>query len=200
MNRLGLFALAAQASPKLFHVRRRTWILLGLALVGLLGLLIWAAIALLGWFLAQVQGWSGAAPDVAREALATVERQVEQVLPGAREKLSEVVPILRPEDRPWREVSGSDFAPVARYPGLVRVYWHREGRTVTAHYEGRADYALVLDHYVRGFASLGYAHDLRSAAPAAETHAWTKGGKHYLAKIVGQSNGVVSVHIETNLE
>lgn len=200
MNKPGLFSLAAQATPNLFHVRRRTWVLLGLALLTLIGLLIWAAIALMGWLFTQAQGWSATAPGAALEALATVEQQVEQVVPGAREKIAEIVPILKPEDRPRRDVSGTDFAPVSRYPGLARTFWHREGKTVTVHYEGRVDYAAALDHYARGFTALGYTQDLQSALPAAETHAWTKGKQRYLTKIVSQPDGLVSVHIETNLE
>ena len=204
MNKLGLFALAAQTAPKVFQVRRRTWILLGVGLLILLGLSISAALALIGWFFGQVQGWSAAAPEAARGALATAERQVEQVVPGAREKvaagLSELVPALKSEGRPQREVSGTDIAPVARYPGLARTYWHREGRQVTVQYEGRADYAAVLGHYIQGFTSLGYTQDLQSATPEAETHAWTKGKQHYLAKVVGKPKGVVFVQIETTLE
>lgn len=197
MTKLGLFA---QAAPRLFQVRRRTWILLGMALLALFGVSIWAAIALMGWFFGQVQGWSSAAPEVVRGTLATVERQVEQAVPGAREKIFEVVPILKPEDRPRRDVSGTDFAPVVRYAGLVRTYWHREGRTVTVQYEGRADYAAVLGHYIQGFASQGYTQELQSAVREAETHAWVKGKQRFLAKIVGQPKGVVSVQIETTVE
>jgi hypothetical protein len=200
MNKFGLFALAGQAAPKIFQVRRRTWILLGVALLTLFALLIWAAIALIGWFFGQAQGWSAAAPEAARSALATVERQVEQVVPNAREKVSEYVPILKSEDRPRRDVSGTDFAPVERYPGLARTYWHREGRTVYVHYEGRADYATVLGHYVEGFASLGYSQELQSATPEAETHAWIKGKQRYLAKISSEPKGMVLVEIESTLQ
>lgn len=200
MNKLGLFAIAAQAAPRLFQVQRRTWLFLAVGLLALIGLMIWAAIALLGWFFAQVQGWGASAPEAARGALESVERQVDQVAPGAREKISEYLPILKPEDRPRRDVSGTDFAPVARYPGLARSYWHREGRLVTVRYEGQADYAAVLDHYVQGFISLGFRQDLQSATPDAETHAWTQGNQRYLAKIVGQPKGVVAVEIETTLD
>jgi len=133
-------------------------------------------------------------------ALATVERQVEQVVPNAREKVSEYVPILKSEDRPRRDVSGTDFAPVERYPGLARTYGHREGRTVSVHFEGRAYYAAVLGHYAQGFAALGCTQELQSATPEAETHAWIKGKQRYLAKIVGELKGMVSVDIETTLE
>jgi hypothetical protein len=200
MNKLGLFALAAQAAPKLFQMRQRTWILLGAGLLVLLVLSIWGALALMSWFFGQVQGWSTAAPEAARDALATVERQVEQVVPGTREKVSEYVPILKSEDRPRRDVSGTDFAPVARYPGLARTFWHREGRQVNVHYEGRADYAAVLDHYIRGFTALGYTQELQSATPDVETHAWTLGKQRYLAKIVREPKGMVSVDIETTLK
>jgi hypothetical protein len=110
------------------------------------------------------------------------------------------VPILKLEDRPQREGSGTDIAPVARYPGLARTYWHRERRQITMHYGGRADYATVVGHSVQGFASQGYTQDLQSATLEAETHAWTKGKQRYLAKIVGKPKGVVAVQIETTLE
>lgn len=200
MIKLGLFALAAQAAPRLFQVRRRTWVFLVLGLLALFGLLIWVAIALLGWFFAQVQNWTASAPEAARGALESVERQVDQVAPGAREKLTEYLPILKPEDRPRRDVSGTDFAPVARYPGLARSYWHREGRLVTVRYEGPADYPAVLDHYVQGFISQGYRQDLQSAAPDAETHAWSRDNKRYLATVAGKPKGVVAVEIETTLD
>ncbi|MCU0933478.1 MAG: hypothetical protein MUE86_03335 [Thiobacillaceae bacterium] len=200
MNKLGFFAVAAQAANRVLQVRRRTWVLLGVAMLTLFGLLIWAAVALIGWFFGQAQGLSAAAPEAARDAIATVERQVEQVIPGAREKVAEYVPILKSEDRPQRDVSGTDFAPVARYPGLTRTFWHREGRQVNVHYEGRADYAAVLGHYVQGFAKLGYTQELQSATPEAETHAWVKGKQRYLAKIVSEPRGMVSVDIETTLQ
>lgn len=197
MSKLGLFALVG---AKIMQVRRRTWVLLGLGLLALFGLSIWAAIALMGWFFAQVQGWGAAAPEVARDALATVEQQVEQVAPGAREKIAEFVPVLKPAENPWREVSGTDIAPVPRYPGLVRTHWHREGRQVTVHYEGRAAFPAVLDHYLRGFAAMGYAHELLSASPAAESHVWTQGKQRYHANILAKPKGEIAVKIETRLE
>lgn len=200
MNKLGLFALAAQAAPKVFQVRRRTWIMLGIGLLILLGLAIWAVIALTGWFFGQVQGWGAVAPEAARGALENVERQVEQVVPGAREKLGEFVPALKPEDRPQRDVSGTDVAPVARYPGFLRTAWHREGRQVTARYEGQADYAAVLSHYIQGFTTLGYAQEVQSATPEAEAHAWVKGKQRYLVKVTAKPKGTVSVQIETTSE
>lgn len=197
MSKLGLVALA---TAKVMQVRRRTWILLGLGLVVLFGLLIWAAIALMGWFLALMQGWGTAAPEAARGALATAEQQVERVIPGAREKIAEFVPALQRQESNLREVSGSDMAPVPRYPGLVRTYWHREGRQVSVHYEGQAAFPAVLDYYLRGFAASGYAHELLSAAPEAETHVWTRGKQRYQATILTKPQGGIAVRIETRLE
>lgn len=204
MNRLGLIAAAAQFAPRLFQVRRRTWIAAGIGLLVMFGLLIWAALALIGWFFGQIPGWSAATPEAARGAKEMVERQVEQVIPGARDKvaagLAELAPILRSGDRPQRDVSGTDIAPVPRYPGLTRTFWHREGKQITVHYEARADYTAVLDHYVRGFAALGYTQELQSATPEAESHAWTKDKQRYLVKIVSKPKGMVSVEIETTLK
>lgn len=207
-----LLLAAASTLPRLFQrffqrffqMRRRTWVLLGMGLLALIGLLIWSIIALLGWLFTQAQGLSTTAPEAARSALVTLEQQVEQVAPDAREKLAagldELVPLLKPEDRPQRDVSGADIAPVARYPGLPRTYWRRDGRQVYVHYEGPADYPTVLNHYIRGFGALGYTQELQSAAPTAETHAWSQGRQRYLVTIAGEPRGKVSVQIETTLE
>lgn len=198
MNKSLLFA-AARFAPRFFQVRRGTWIGVGVALMLLAALLVWAAIALMGWFFGQLRDWSATAPEAARDALATVERQAEQVAPGIREKVTEFESILSPADRPRRDVSGTDFAPVPRYPGLARTFWHREGKQIAVHYEGRADYAAVLDHYLQGFAALGYTRETQSATPEAETHAWIKGKKRYVTKIASQPKGMVYVDIETTL-
>jgi hypothetical protein len=79
----------------------------------------------------------------------------------------------RPEPPP-RDVSGTDVGPVARYPGLARSHWHRDGREITVRYEGRADYAAVLDHYVRGFAAQGYTPEPAIRAPEGERHEYLK--------------------------
>lgn len=83
MKKSGVFAAAAQFAPRLFQVRRRTWIAVGVGVLVLFGLLIWAAVALAGWLFGQAQNWMGAAPGAARGAL----EQIEQVVPGARAKL-----------------------------------------------------------------------------------------------------------------
>lgn len=202
MNKLGLFAFAAQFAPRFFQIRRRTWIAVGVGLLVLFGLLIWAAVALMGWFLGQAQGWMGAAPEAARGAM----EQVEQAVPGMREKLGELVPALIPgghksaATQMQRDVSGTDLGPVARYPGMARTYWHREGKQVAIEYEGAADYAAVLDHYAKGFAAQGYAQTVQSAQADAESHEYAKGAERLLIKITQKSRDGVSVRVETNLQ
>lgn len=192
MNKLGLFAFAAQFAPRLFQVRRRTWVAVGVGLLMLVGLLIWAAVASIGWFFGQAQGLMGTAP----EAVRGVMKQAEQAVPGVREKLGEFVPASQPR----RDVSGSDLGPVARYPGLARTYWHREGKQVTIEYEGEADYAAVLDHYAKGFAAQGFAQTVLSAQLDAETHEYIKGAERLVFKITQTPRNGVSVRLETSLQ
>ena len=192
MNKLGLFAFAAQFAPRLFQVRRRTWVAVGVGLLMLVGLLIWAAVASIGWFVGQAQGLIGTAP----EAVRGVMKQAEQAVPGVREKLGEFVPASQPR----RDVSGSDLGPVARYPGLARTYWHREGKQVTIEYEGEADYAAVLDHYAKGFAAQGFAQTVLSAQLDAETHEYIKGAERLVFKITQTPRNGVSVRLETSLQ
>jgi len=195
MNKLGLFAFATQFAPRLFQVRRRTWVAVGVGLLVLVGLLIWAAVASIGWFFGQAQGLMGAAPEAVRGAM----EQAEQAVPGAREKLGEFVPAIKPS-QPRRDVSGTDLGPVARYPGLARTYWHREGKQVTIEYEGEADYAAVLDHYAKGFAAQGFAQTVQSAQPDAETHEYIRGAERVVFKITQTPRDSVSARIETSLQ
>jgi hypothetical protein len=203
MNKLGLLASAAQFGPRILQIRRRTWIGLGIGLAVMAGLFVWAAIALAGWFLGQAQGWFGSVKEVASGPAQEMLAQAEQVAPGVvaplRAQLGEYVPALKTEDRPLRDVSGTDLGPVPRYPGLVRSFWHREGRQVVVEYEGEADYAAVLDHYARGFASRGFDPSVQSANREAESHAYTKAGERYLLKVAQRPGGRVSAHLETTL-
>lgn len=195
MNKPFLLA-AAQFAPRLLQVRRSTWIGVGVGLLVLFGLLIWAAVALLGWLWGQTQGWMDNAPVAARGALA----QVEQVVPGARETLGQFVPALKPEAQPQRDVSGTDLAPVARYPGMSRTGWQRDGKQVSIEYEGEADYATVLDHYTKGFAAQGFAQAVQSASRTTETHEYTKGSERIAMTTAQKPKGGISVKINLTLQ
>ena len=88
---------------------------------------------------------------------------------------------------------------MARYPGLARDYWHREGREITVRYAGAADYAAVLDHYVRGFAAQGYRQNLLSATPDAERHEYIKDADRVGFVLTRDAKGVVKATIVTVL-
>ncbi|MBA3903450.1 MAG: hypothetical protein C0522_07235 [Rhodocyclaceae bacterium] len=169
MNKSGFLALAAQLAPGIFRVRCGTWLAIAVGLLGVFALLAWGAVSLFGWFWGQAKSLAEIAPEAARGAIG----RVEQAVPGAREQLGKFVPALKPEPPP-RDVSGTDVGPVARYPGLARSHWHREGREITVRYEGEADFAAVLDHYVKGFAAQGYAQNLLSATSGEEKHEYLK--------------------------
>lgn len=190
MSKPALVALAAQFAPHFLQVRRGTWIAIGLGLLTLFVLLIWAAVSLFGWLWGQGRSLTEGVPEAAR----AVVSQVEQAAPGARSALGDLVPALKPEPPP-RDVSGTDIGPVTRHPGLARSHWHRDGREITVRYEGRADYAVVLDHYVKGFAAQGYVQSVISAAPEGETHDYRKGDDRVRFKIAQPSQGKVKATI-----
>ena len=159
---------------RIFSISRRTWIFLSVTLLVLIALLIWAVISTAGWLFGMARDSVNAAPDAVRAA--TV--QVEQVIPGVQEKLGVLVPGLKP-DAPLREVSGTDPAPVARFPGLARVQWQRDEQQVQVRYQGKADFAGVLKHYTQGFAAQGYQHTLLSASSTEERHEFVKDGERF---------------------
>ena len=190
MSKGGLLIMASQFVPRFFQIRRGTWLAIAVGLVALLVMSAWAALSLFGWLWGQGKSLVEGAPEAAR----TVVAQVEQAVPGARETLGELVPALKPEP-PLRDVSGTDIGPVVRYPGLARSHWHRDGREITARYEGRAEYAAVLDHYARGFAAQGYSQSVLSAAPDGEEHDYRKGDDRVRFKIAQLPQGKVKATI-----
>lgn len=190
MKAISILSLAAQFAPRFIQVRRGTWIALGLGFLMLLFLLGWTALSLLGWLWGQGKSLTEGAP----EAVRGIASQVEQVVPGAREALGAVVPALKPEAPP-RDVSGTDIGPVTRYAGLARTHWHRDGREITVGYEGRADYAAVLDHYAQGFAAQGFAQNVISATPETEAHDYLKGNERVRFEIARLPQGRVKATI-----
>lgn len=180
----------AQFAPGVFRVRPGTWIAVALGLLALLVLLIWAAMAAAGWLWGQAMGLAETAPTATRGAI----EQLERIAPGAREKLGDFVPALKPEPPP-RDVSGTDIGPVVRYPGLALSHWHREGREITVRYEGAADYAAVLEYYVRGFAAQGYAQTVLSATPESEKHEYRKDADRVLLTLAQLPKGKVKASL-----
>lgn len=186
MKAFNFLALAAQFAPRFIQIRRGTWLALGLGFLTLLLLLGWAAFSLLGWLWGQGKTLTEGAP----EAVRSIASQVEQVVPGAREALGDLVPTLKPETPP-RDVSGADIGPVPRYSGLARTHWQRDDRKITVSYAGRADYAAVLDHYAQGFAAQGFAQNVITATPETEAHDYLKGDERVRFEIARLPQGKV---------
>ncbi|MFO7483329.1 hypothetical protein, partial [Oceanibaculum nanhaiense] len=65
--------------------------------------------------------------------------------------------------------------------------------------EGEADYAAVLDHYAKGFATQGYAQSVQSATPSTKTHEYTKGSERIILTIAQLPKDAVSARIEKPL-
>ncbi|MCK9379880.1 MAG: hypothetical protein M0P95_02300 [Sulfuritalea sp.] len=214
MNKPGILTYAANFAPRLFQVRRTIWIAVGVGLLMLIGMLIWAALAMIGWLFGMGQN----APEAARRALREIEdvvpgvrgrlteimppmvrgvlEGVDEIIPGARGKVSEIVSALQSPPQSRREVFGSDLGPVPRYSELAHTQWQREGSRTAVEYESEASYAAVLDHYSTGFATHGFSQTVRSAARGSETHEYTKGRDRFMVKIAEKPQGGVSVRLE----
>ncbi len=188
MSKLGLLALAPDFMTRIRQVRRGTWLSLAAAIMLGLALLIWAVVAIIGWVSGQAQSLSGNLPGAAQ----VVITQIELAVPGAREKLGEYIPALKAASPP-RDVSGKDVGPVNRYPGLWRSQWHQDGGEIVVRYEGPADYATVLEHYVQGFAGKGYAQSILAAAPEGEKHKYINGNDVIEFAIAQLPKGIIKV-------
>ncbi len=49
MSKGGLLVLAAQFAPRVFQIRRGTWLTIAVGVMGLLAMLAWVAFAVFGW-------------------------------------------------------------------------------------------------------------------------------------------------------
>ncbi|MFN0303791.1 MAG: hypothetical protein ACKVQU_25935 [Burkholderiales bacterium] len=202
MNRLGFLAYAANFAPRIAKVRGSTWVAFAVGLLLLFAVAIWAGLALIGWLWGHVQTLSGPASDSVRSATQGVIEQAGKMVPGAREKLGELIPALKEDasaTESLRDVSGSDLGPVERYPGLVRISWQKNGAQAVVEYGGKADYTSVLGHYAKAFAALGYTQSVESATQDTERHTYTKQGERLIFAIAQPSKGGVRVRIETTL-
>jgi hypothetical protein len=182
--------LLSMLASRFFAISRRTWLLVSVALLILATLAIWAAISLAGWLFSVARESATAAPDVARNAV----QQVEKVVPGATQAIEDLR-MIGQASPPARDVSGTDPIPVARFPGLARTHWQREGQEIRVRYEGKADFATVLDHYAKGFADQGYRQELHAASPSEERHDYLKGSERVGVVFTKSKNSLVSVSI-----
>lgn len=192
-----LYALSGIGS-RLARVRARTWVLLGLGVAAVLALLAWAAVAVLSWAWGQVP----ALAESGRQAAGAAMEKVDQVAPGLKTQLDPLLADvgLGRAEAPAADVSGSDLAGVARYPGAIRTYYARTAGRTELRYMGRGDIRAVLDHYAAQLVAAGYAHEVLSATPEAERHRFAKTGDTLDFEIrKGKAAGAVEVILVNNV-
>jgi hypothetical protein len=187
ISRLPLFSMLAS---RLFAISRRTWLLVSVALMILAALAIWLTISLAGWLFGMAREGVSAMPEVAGNAA----QHIEKVVPGAMQVIEDLR-VIGQASPPARDVSGTDPVPVARFPGLARTHWQREGQEIRVRYEGKADLAAVLDHYTKGFADHGYRQELHAATPSEERHDYLKDGERVGVIFTQLKNSMVLVSI-----
>ena len=186
-SKLSLFSMLAS---RFFAISRRAWILISIVALLLMVLAVWLTISLAGWLFGMAQSGVSAAPEVVRN----VVQQAEKVVPGASQAIDDLRAVGQAAPPP-RDVSGTDPMPMARFPGLTRTHWQREGHDITVRYEGKADLAALLDYYAKGFAEHGYRQELHAATPSEERHEYIKGEERIGVTFTQQKDNRVSVRI-----
>lgn len=187
-------------------VSARTWVILAFVVVVIIGLLTWAGTAALLWLNAQAPVATEAGKRLAGEAASRVEQaapglkeRAEQWLPGVKDQLGRWLPGFG-EQPPVRDVSGTDIGPVPRYPDLVRSYFARDDQAAEVAYAGRAAFDRVLAHYVQGFATAGYAHEVVSATPEGEQHRFRRGQESTDLSVARHPGGLLEVRLKQTLQ
>jgi len=191
ISRLPLFSMLAS---RFFAISRRTWLLVSVALMILAALALWMAISLAGWLFGMAREGVSAVPEVAGSAV----QHIEKVVPGAMQAIEDLR-VIGQASPTARDVSGTDPIPVARFPGLARTHWQREGQEIRVRYEGKADLAAVLDHYTKGFAEHGYRQELQAATPSEERHDYLKGSERVGVIFTQLENRLASVSITVSM-
>lgn len=187
ISRLPLFSMLAS---RFFAISRRTWILVSVALLILAALAIWLMVSIAGWLFGMAREGVSAVPEVAGSAA----QHIEKVVPGAMQAIEDLR-VIGQGSLTARDVSGTDPIPFARFPGLARTHWQREGQEIRVRYEGKADLAAVLDHYSKGFAEHGYRQELHAATPSEERHDYLKGRARVGVVFTQSKNRLVAVSI-----
>jgi hypothetical protein len=132
-------------------------------------------------------------PEAKTQALELVE-QAQNVVPELKNQVEQMVPNIELGAAiPERDVSGTDVEPVARFPGLVRTSFARNGDALVVDYQGRASLQDVLDHYVAGFVAAGFAHEVVRAETKSEQHKFLKEGASTEMSLTQMTGGRLSV-------
>jgi hypothetical protein len=214
---MSFLSLAHQVAPRIFSIGKGTWIAVGIGILVLIALIIWAGISALSW----LSGQAPAAAETGKRLASVVLGQVEQAIPGVREKIEQVIPEVKNQledavpgvkervgiwlpdpaekEAAPRNVSGTDVGPVSRVPGLARENFQRDERGMTVGYARRADVQHVLNHYALGFGAAGYRQAVISATRDAEHHRYTKGEDLVELRVTGKPSGKIEVEIKHSL-
>lgn len=163
------------------HARTvKKWLLIGgVTLLVALSLGIWGLFAIGNRVSERLPQWA----DQGRQAISVAVQQADDWLPGVRGKIESLAPGLtgqvdgllgRP---PAQDVGGDDVAGMPRYPGMVRTaYRNVEGRrTVT--YQGRADFANVLQFYLDATQRNGWTATVVEGGAGREVRSFHQGAR-----------------------
>jgi hypothetical protein len=201
---MSVLSSTAGLVPRFLGIRKRVWIGIGLTLLVLMGLLVWALVASVSWLFGQAPG----AAEAGKRAAGVAIEQVEKSVPGIREQVGVWIPGVAgvaggaggaagaaKAEAGIADVTGSDIGPVARFAGLPRDSFMRQGESTIVRYVGKADYAAVLGHYAQGFAAAGYRQEVLAATRQSEHHRYVSGTQSIEFLLTGKADGQVEVEL-----
>ncbi|MBX9902114.1 MAG: hypothetical protein K2Y28_15160 [Burkholderiaceae bacterium] len=193
MNVKTLLMAAAAYAPRVMQISRKTWLLIGGTLLLILVLLTWLVFASAQWLFHQGRDAAHEIVNHAPGISQAVIGQVENVAPGAKEKLAGVLDGLAIKTTAPREVGGTDIAPVPRFAGLVRTAWDKSG---SAHYEGKADMTQMLAHYNKEFTQQDFIETKISSTQESEVLEYIKNQERYRLTSMQKSASLVQLKME----
>jgi len=142
-----------EAAQRFVQGHPGTWMAIAVSMMAVLAFVVVLLIEIATWVWESIPRTQ----NIDRPQTTVAVKDQTKLLPVVQPVPSLVTPT---PEHVQRDVSGTDPGPVARFPGLARSHWHRDGREITVRYEGNADFDAVLTHYVNGFAARGYAQQI----------------------------------------
>lgn len=165
-----------------------TWIAIAVGMMAVVAFVVVLLVELVAWIWESIPGPQNVV-DKQMTAVVVKDPQVLQLVPSV---------IAATPAPAQQDVSGTDSGPVARFSGLSRSHWHRDGREITVRYEGEADFDAVLTHYAKGFAARGYTQkDLASDEAGSVKHEYVLGSDKVKFGLSKKPKGGIKVSIIT---
>jgi hypothetical protein len=146
-----------EAAERFVQGHPGTWLAIAVSMMAVLAIVVVLLIEMMIWIWEPVPRTQ----NIVDKQQAIVELKDPTKLPQVVQPMPSLV--TPTPETVQRDVSGTDPGPVARFQGLARSHWHRDGREITVRYEGNADFDAVLTHYVNGFTARGYAQQILSS-------------------------------------